>query len=89
MLFNVLQKRNRIVDGRVIDEALLLDVVRNSPTASSSDIALNLMGAVDAHLRGAEPHDDRTVIIVQFKLEAGPSMARSLPLERHALAQAA
>jgi len=77
------------VDGRMIDEALLLDAVRNSPTASSSDIALNLIRAVDAHLKGAEPHDDRTVIVVQFKLQTGAFVPRSVPLRSHALAQTA
>jgi sigma-B regulation protein RsbU (phosphoserine phosphatase) len=77
------------VDGRIIDEALLLDAVRNSHAVSSSDIALNLMRAVDAHLRGAEPHDDRTVIVVQFKLETGASVPLNLPLRSHASAQAA
>jgi len=77
------------VDGRIIDEALLLDAVRNSHAVSSSDIALNLIRAVDAHLRGAEPHDDRTVIVVQFKLETSASVPLNLPLRSHASAQAA
>ncbi len=77
------------VDGRIIDEALLLDAVRNSHAVSSSDIALNLIRTVDAHLRGAEPHDDRTVIVVQFKLETGASVPLNLPLRSHASAQAA
>jgi len=77
------------VDGRMLDEALLLDAVRNSLTASSSDIALNLIRVVDAHLKGSEPHDDRTVVVVQFKLETGAPVQRSLLLRSPASAQAA
>jgi sigma-B regulation protein RsbU (phosphoserine phosphatase) len=75
-------------NGRIIDEALLLDAVRNSPSTSSSDIAANIIHAVDTYLNGAEPHDDRTVIAVQFKLMAGASEPRSLPVGLDALAQA-
>jgi sigma-B regulation protein RsbU (phosphoserine phosphatase) len=77
------------VDGRMLDEALLLDAVRNSLTASSSDIALNLIRVVDAHLKGSEPHDDRTVVVVQFQLETGAHVQRRLPLRNPASAQAA
>jgi sigma-B regulation protein RsbU (phosphoserine phosphatase) len=77
------------VDGRMLDEALLLDAIRNSLTASSSDIALNLIRVVDAHLKGSEPHDDRTVVVVQFKLATGAPVQRSVPLRSPASAQAA
>jgi sigma-B regulation protein RsbU (phosphoserine phosphatase) len=77
------------VDGRMLDDALLLDAVRNCLTASSSDIALNLIRIVDAHLKGSEPHDDRTVVVVQFKLETGAPVQRSVPLRSSASAQAA
>jgi len=77
------------LDGRMLDEALLLDAVRNSLTASSSDIALNLIRVVDAHLKGSEPHDDRTVVVVQFNLETGAPVQRGLPLRSPASTQAA
>jgi sigma-B regulation protein RsbU (phosphoserine phosphatase) len=77
------------VDGRMLDEALLLDAVRNSLTTSSSDIALSIIRVVDAHSKGSEPHDDRTVVVVQFELETGAPVQRSVPLRSPASAQAA
>ena len=53
-------------EGRVLDEEIILSAVRNHPHASSSDLAAHILAAVDSFLRGRQPDDDRTVVVVRF-----------------------
>jgi sigma-B regulation protein RsbU (phosphoserine phosphatase) len=53
-------------EGQVLDEAIILSAVRDHPDASSSDLAGYIIAAVDSFLRGRQPDDDRTVVVVRF-----------------------
>jgi sigma-B regulation protein RsbU (phosphoserine phosphatase) len=53
-------------EGRVLDEQMVLDTVRNHRDASSSDLTGYITRAIDSFTRGATPEDDRTVVVVRF-----------------------
>ena len=53
-------------EGRVLDEGVILATVRDHPDASSSRLAGYIIEAVDTFLRGRQPEDDRTVVVVRF-----------------------
>jgi serine phosphatase RsbU (regulator of sigma subunit) len=53
-------------EGRVLDEGVVLEAVRNHPGASSSDLTAHIARAIDAFTGGAPPQDDRTVVVVRF-----------------------
>jgi sigma-B regulation protein RsbU (phosphoserine phosphatase) len=53
-------------EGQVLDEAIILSAVRDHPDASSSNLAGYIIAAVDSFLRGRQPDDDRTVVVIRF-----------------------
>ncbi|MDP9169866.1 MAG: PP2C family protein-serine/threonine phosphatase [Acidobacteriota bacterium] len=69
-------------EGHVLDEAVILSAVREHPDASSSDLAGYIIGAVDSFLRGRQPDDDRTVVVVRFN----DNQAEYVPLPQLRLA---
>jgi sigma-B regulation protein RsbU (phosphoserine phosphatase) len=74
--------------GQVLDEEIVLTAVRDHPGASSSDLAGYIIAAVDSFLRGRQPDDDRTVVVVRFN-DSTPDYVRLPPLRLCAFAHAA
>ena len=75
-------------DGHMLDEDAILQVVRDHPEGSSSDLAGYIIREVDAFTGGALPADDRTVVVVRF-LGAMMDALVEIPIKERAFAHLA
>ena len=53
-------------EGHILDEGVILAAVKDHPDAPSIELAGYIIAAVDTFLRGRQPDDDRTVVVVRF-----------------------
>ena len=75
-------------EGQILDEGVILATVKDHPDAPSVELAGYIIAAVDNFLRGRQPDDDRTVVVVRFNDREADY--RTLPPRRLcAMAQAA
>ena len=75
-------------EGRIVGEEVVLTAIRDHPSASSSDLAAYIAGAIDSFTRGATPQDDRTVVVVR-RLGARMKARMTGPIGEVDLAQVA